>query len=457
MEERFPLRLQELLEGAVCGPKVMAGIRDHLVEFLKPYIAGYDVTAQKTHVHEYVQGLISKIARKTGEAIAYFHDRGRQGLQKFIGLASWDHALLLRTLAKQVGERIGQADGVIVFDPSAFAKKGQKSVGVARQWSGRLGKVENCQVGVFMGYVSRREHALVGVRLYLPREWTDDRARCIEAGVPTGTKFRTRHELALEMLDELGNSLPHSWVTGDDEMGRPAHFRAILRERGERYLLAVPSNTLVRDLEVEPPSHSGRGRPPARPYVPVTDWRAALPASAWKRFTVRDGEKGPLIVEAVTGRVSAKLGTSAGPEERLFIARELQGGGGYKHDYYLVHTGSVDASMAEMARVTKAEHRIEECIRRGKSDAGLGDYQVRNWTGWHHHMALSLVAAWFLIEATRRGKNIHAGTDGSATARPDREPAGGASRVQPSRERTTPRDPLVAANRIGTLLPLSRV
>ena len=456
MDERFSLRLQELLEGAVCGPEVTAGIRDHLVEFLKPYIAGYDVTAQKTHMHEYVQGLISKLARKTGEGIAYFHDHGRQGLQKFIGLASWDHAPLLQTLAKQVGERIGQANGVIVFDPSAFAKKGQKSVGVARQWSGRLGKVENGQVGVFMGYVSQKEHALVGVRLYLPKEWTDNRARCIEAGVPTGTKFRTRHELALEMLDELGNSLPHSWVTGDDELGRPAHFRAILRERGERYLLAVPSNTLVRDLEVEPPSHSGRGRPAARSHVRVTDWCAALPATAWKRFTVRDGEKGPLVVEAVTRRVSAKFGTSVGPEERLFITRELQSDGGYKHDYYLVHTGSVDAPMAEMARVTKAEHRIEECIQRGKSDAGLGDYQVRNWAGWHHHIALSLVAAWFLIEATRRGKNVHAGTDGSASTRPDREPAGRATPVQPSCKRTTPRDPLVATNRTGTLLPLSR-
>ena len=267
-----------------------------------------------------------------------------------------------------------------------------------------MGKVENGQVGVFMGYVSQQEHALVGVRLYLPKEWTDDRVRCNEAGVPAGTKFRTRHELALEMLDELGNLLPHSWVTGDDEMGRPAHFRAILRERGERYLLAVPSNTLVRDLEVEPPSHSGRGRPAARPYVQMTDWRAALPALAWKRLNVRDGEKGPLVTEAVTCRVSAKLGKSAGPEERLFITRELQSDGGYKHDYYLVRTGSVDASMEEMARVTKAEHRIEECIQRGKSDAGLGDYPVRNGAGWHHHIALSLVAAWFLIEATRRGK-----------------------------------------------------
>ena len=133
---------------------------------------------------------------------------------------------------------------MIVFDPSGFVKKGTKSVGVARQWCGRVGKTENCQVGVYMAYVSRKEHALVDTRLYLPEEWTKDRGRRKAAGVPRRVKFRTRHELALEMLDEHGASLPHSWVAGDDEMGRPSDFRLKLRLRGERYLLAVPSNTL---------------------------------------------------------------------------------------------------------------------------------------------------------------------------------------------------------------------
>ena len=151
---------------------------------------------------------------------------------------------------------------MIVFDPSAFAKKGTKSVGVARQWCGRLGKVENCQVGVYMAYASRKEHALVNMRLYLPEEWTKNCSRCTAAGVPKGIKFRTRHELALEMLDEHGALLPHAWVTGDDEMGRPMDFRLKLRARGERYLLAVPSNTLVRDIDAPPPKYSGAGSIP---------------------------------------------------------------------------------------------------------------------------------------------------------------------------------------------------
>jgi SRSO17 transposase len=133
-------------------------------------------------------GLLSKLERKTGEAIAYLHDQERQGLQKFVGFVPWDHKPLLATLARQVGEDLGEPDGVIVFDPSAFPKKGAKSVGVARQWCGRLGKVDNCQVGVFMAYVARRGHALVNTRLYLPKDWAKDRD-CRTAGSPGTTRW----------------------------------------------------------------------------------------------------------------------------------------------------------------------------------------------------------------------------------------------------------------------------
>jgi SRSO17 transposase len=165
-------------------------------------------------------GLLSKLERKTGAAIADLHDQERQGLQKFVGEASWDHTPLLATLARQVGNDRGEADGVLVFDPSAFPKKGTKSVGVARQWCGRNGKVDNCQVGIFMAYVARKEPALVNMRLYLPTAWTKDRARGTVAGVPREIQFRTRHQLALELLGECGDQPPHGGIAGDDEMGR---------------------------------------------------------------------------------------------------------------------------------------------------------------------------------------------------------------------------------------------
>ena len=250
------------------------GVASRLDTFAGPFAKLLTEPEQQRHAAEYMAGLLSKLERKTGEAIAYLHDQERQGLQKFVGHVPWDHKPLLAILALQVGEDLGSPDAVLVFDPSAFPKKGTKSVGVARQWCGRLGKVDNCQVGVFMGYVAGKGHTLVNTRLYLPQEWTKDRARCKAAGVPKGFGFRTRHQLALEMLDECGKQLPHSWVAGDDEMGRPASFRRELQGRGERYLPAVPSNTLIRDLDdqrpllavphVDPgPGGLGQGRQPA--------------------------------------------------------------------------------------------------------------------------------------------------------------------------------------------------
>jgi SRSO17 transposase len=317
----------------------------------------------------------------------------------------WDDEPRLATPAGQVGEELGEPDAVIVFDPSAFAKKGTKSVGVARQWCGRLGKVENCQVGVFMAYVSRTDHALVNRRLYLPRGWTKDRPRRKAAGVPRAVKLRTRHHLALEMLDESGRAPPHSWVAGDDEMGRPPDFRRKSAGRGERHLLGVPSNTLVRDPEVPPPAYSGRGRYPLGPFLRLDRWRAALPESAWARVEVRDGEKGPPVVEVARRRVQARTETGGtGPEELLFVTREARSDGRFKHDYYLSNADPGE-SLAELARVSRAAHRVEECFRRAKGEAGLADYQVRDWRGWHHHQALSLLAAWSLNREARRGKN----------------------------------------------------
>src|SRR5262249_3695921 len=174
----------------------------------------------------------------------------------------------------------GSPDGILIFDPSAFAKKGNASVGVQRQWCGRLGKIDNCQVGVYLAYVGRSEHALVDVRLYLPKEWAKDKKRRAEAGVPETVRFQTRHELALEMLDEHGQLLPHAWIGGDDEMGRCSWFRQELSSRGERYLLAVPSNTKVRDLKAADPEPTGRGHRPRAAFVRVDDWRAAAAEGA---------------------------------------------------------------------------------------------------------------------------------------------------------------------------------
>jgi SRSO17 transposase len=416
MERRYELRLEQMLAQAEVSPELMQGLLNRLDAFVEPFAVSLDKPERRRHIREYMTGLLSKLPRKSGEAIAYLHDHHRQRLQNFVGSDPWDHKPLLAILAIQVGEDLGEPDGVIVFDPSAFLKKGTKSVGVARQWCGRYGKVDNCQVGVFMAYVSRKDQALVNSRLYIPKEWIQDKARRKEAGVPKELTLQTRHQLALQMLEESGKVLPHSWVAGDDEMGRPSGFRGKLRDRGERYLLGVPSNLLVRDLDVPVPEYSGRGRYPKSPFMRLDRWRAALPADAWTSIDVRDGEKGPLVVDVVKRRVQARTETGGtGPDELLFVTREAQSDGSFKHDYYLSNADPAE-TLGELVRVTKAAHRVEECFRRGKSEAGQADYQVRNWQGWHHHQTLSLLSAWFLNQETRRGKNQDPGVDGAAVS-----------------------------------------
>jgi SRSO17 transposase len=416
MHWRYRLRKQQLLDECEVPPEVFQGGIERLAEFARPFAECLARQEQKDHARTYLAGLVSDLGHKTAESIAYRHDQERHGLQHFVGSSTWDHRPLIRELAGQVGREIGTPDGVIVFDPSGFAKKGDASVGVQRQWLGRLGKVDNGQVGVFMAYASTREHALVDVRLYLPRAWAVDRARRKRCGIPKAVRYRTRHELALEMLREIGPLLPHAWVTGDDEMGRSSRFRAELRRLDEPYLLAVPSNTTVRDLEGVVPEWGGRGPHPKRAFEQVRAWSKALPAGAWRRIQVGDGERGPQFVELVATRVVAKTDRGRiGPEELLVAIRSSDEGGATKHDYYL-SSAPPETLPGVLARVAKAEHRVERCLQRGKSEAGLADYQVRTWSGWHHHQALSLIAAWFLVQESRRGGKGGTGADGAAGA-----------------------------------------
>jgi SRSO17 transposase len=408
MERRYQVRLQELLEDAVVDPEQCHGMLSRLSQFVEPFAACLVRSKQRMLARQYVAGLASQVKRKNVESIAYHHDQDRQMLQKFIGQYTWDHRPLVAELVRQVGAALGRADAVLVIDPSAFAKKGTESVGVQRQWCGRLGKVDNCQVGVFLAYVSAEEQALVDMRLYLPKSWARSKTRRAKAGVPAEVKFRTRHKQALEMLDEHADALPHAWVAGDDEMGKVPEFRGELAARHERYLLAVPSNTLVRDLEAEPPVYSGRGRHPKSPWQRADKWCGALAQEAWTTIDVRDGEKGPLTVEATKVLVRAKTAPGKGYDETLIVIRERQADGSMKHDYYLSNAPP-DTPLSEFARVAKAAHRIEECLHRAKSEAGLADYEVRTWRGWHHHQTLSLLATWFLTQETRQGKKIHAG------------------------------------------------
>lgn len=243
MERRYDARKHEILEDTKLTPQVTRRMLNRLVAFSQPFVSTLGRVEMKKHAHEYLEGLLSDLERKNVESIAYQHDQDRQGLQRFVGVADWDHAPMVDILADEIGQTLGEEDGVIVFDPSGFPKCGRHSVGIKRQWLGRLGKIDNGRVGIYMGYATRVECAFVAVRLYLPKDWAQDKARRTKVGVPNEIRFKTRHQLVLEMLEAHGSQLPHRWITGDDEMGRPAQFRRELQKLGEQYILATPSNT----------------------------------------------------------------------------------------------------------------------------------------------------------------------------------------------------------------------
>jgi len=391
MRERYLIARDSVLAGCLVTPEVYEGILERFENFIAPFIEHLHKRVQRQKAIDYMKGLMSDTERKNVESIAYFNGYDRQRLQFFIGQVAWDDEIILDKLVKRVVREIGTKNGILVLDPTSFPKKGTQSVGVQRQWCGRLGKVENCQVATFLAYVGAGEFALVDRRLYLPKEWTDDPVRCRIAGVPEEHIIeKTRHDQSLEMLNGRGRILPHEWVAGDDEIGRIPWFRKALREINEPYVLAVPSNILIWDLE----ENVNTDNPV---FVSVGQWMKSVPAQRWKTIKVRLGHKGWLSVRLVTCRVRAMIEGEIGDEETLIVSKWRDETKKPRCDYYLSHNNE-RTDLDEYARVIKSAYRIEECFHRGKGECGLGDYQVRNWCGWHHHVALSMLSQWFLTE-----------------------------------------------------------
>jgi SRSO17 transposase len=298
---------QALLNDATLTPQTVRGCRERLRRFLRRYLPRFYRKEQRAHAALVVRGLISGLERKTAEPIATSAGVEHKNIQFFVGSGRWDDAVLSE-LGRHVRRALGEADAVLVLDPSAFPKKGTESCGVARQWCGRLGKVENCQVGVFLAYSTRRATVLVDRQLFLPREWAEDPRRRTKCHVPASVVFQAKWQIALDLLNRSGPRLPHRWVVGDDELGRSAEFRAILRAQSAGYVLDVPCNTQIRDLERRRPPrrHADVGRKREVPFCRVDEWAARQGASRWVRLVVRQGEKGPVEVEAMSVRVKAR-------------------------------------------------------------------------------------------------------------------------------------------------------
>src|SRR5947209_19576753 len=279
---------QALLADTEVSPAAVAGCRLRLECFLRRYLPRFYRVEQHELARVVLQGKLSALQRKTSEPIAYQAGRHRKPVQHFVGAGRWDDEAVMAELRRHVAEALADPDAVLVLDPSAFAKSGADSCGAARQWCGRLGKVENCQLGVFLAYVSAAGQALVDRQLYLPEDWARDAKRPQATHVPGEVAFQESWRIGLDLLDRSAGGLPSGWVAADDEFGRCAEFRAQLRLRRRRYVLDVPCNTCIRDPGEAPAA--GRRRPPWRR---AGEWARAQPRRRWRKVRLGAGAKGP--------------------------------------------------------------------------------------------------------------------------------------------------------------------
>jgi SRSO17 transposase len=332
----------------------------------------------------YVTGLLAPVERKNGWQLAEATgDLQPDRMQRLLNSARWDARGMRDDLRKYVVENLGHSDAVLIVDETGFLKKGTKSAGVQRQYSGTAGRTENCQLGVFLAYASRLGRALIDAELYLPKSWMQDRPRCREAGIPEEAEFATKPVLARQMLARaLDAGLPVSWATADEAYGMDSKFRRFLEERRVNYVVAVPkSQPVVMGI--------------ANGDVRADTLVAGAPDEAWKRLSCGNGTKGPRLYDWALAKVHFE--TEPGYQRWLLARRSLTPGnkGELEIAYYLCH-GPAGTTIDELIRVAGARWAIEECFQAAKNEVGLDQYQVRRFDAWHRHITLAMLAHAYL-------------------------------------------------------------
>ena len=388
---------------------------DRLEEFLSKLLGGVGRSERRHHGSLYVQGLLLDGERKSIEPLAQRLPGGNaQALQQFVGQSPWAWEPVRRRLAQQMEEDLLPAAGWIV-DDTGFPKQGQESVGVARQYSGTLGKVGNCQVAVALHLTTPEESLPLDWALYLPQAWIEDRERCRKAGVPESVLFRTKVELALELIDRLLEwGLSRQPILADAAYGNNAQFRQGLADRQLHYVVGVESNTGVWEKptqRVRPPRRAGRGRP-RRPYyrgqpTPLRDWAATLPADRWRTVTWRQGTRGPQRSRFAACRVQPAHGhVQDRPElEPVWLLVEWPREAEAPTKYWFSNLPE-GVSIRRLVQLAKLRWRVEQNYQQLKEELGLDHYEGRGWQGWHHHVTLVCLAyAFLLLERQRHKKN----------------------------------------------------
>lgn len=385
---------QAILNDAVLTVEQAEEIGTRIEPFLQRYLPLFKRSEQRTNAQHILEGKLSWLSRKTAEPIAHHIGVRREVLQDFLGSSPWQDPPILGELRQHVSEVWNDPNGVLFGDGSGFAKKGDHSCGVKRQYCGRLGKVENCQIGVFLGYGCRYGHTLLSHRLFLPKEWAFDEQRRCATGIPSDMVYKETWEIFLDQVDEC-KDVPHSWVVADAEFGRVYQCRKGLRDRQERYVVDVRNDMLIRDLRAKPPERtSNRGPHPKQPWQSIEAWTESLPATAWTQFEIRGGEKGPLRVEAASTQVQTLEDKRVGDEERLVVIRTVNNPDA--KTWYTLSNAEEAVPLADVVWAHAQRYWEEASFKEAKSEVGMAHYEVRGWRGWHHHMTMSLLALWFL-------------------------------------------------------------
>jgi SRSO17 transposase len=322
----------------------------------------------------YLRGLLAPLERKNGWHLAEAAgDASPDGMQDFLARMRWDADGVRDDLRAYVVEHLGDARAVLVLDETGFLKKGTKSCGVQRQYSGTAGRIENCQIGVFLAYAGARGHALIDRALYLPESWAGDLARRRAAGVPEAVTFATKPQLGLMMLERAwAAGVPGAWVVGDSVYGGDSRLRRACERRPFGYVLAVTSGQRLG-------------------LKPVADWADELPAAAWQRLSAGEGAKGPRRYDwaYVPYRGPAPPGWRKG----LLIRRKI-GTPGDRTFYLTFAPPGID--LAALVRIAGTRWAVEACFEAAKQEVGLDEYEVRSWTGWHRHITLAMLAHAYL-------------------------------------------------------------
>jgi SRSO17 transposase len=376
----------------------------HLQELHERFAPLFGGRPAQGHAMTYLRGLLLHEGRKNAEAIALALGDGRvDALQEFLADSPWDHqgvhqeiqVVFSQTLVPSTSQWPLGTVGLI--DESGFPKKGTHSVGVARQWCGRLGKKDNCQVGVYLVGVTPAGTAMLDQQIYLSEDWILDRDRRAKAGVPRSVTFRTKPQMALDQHARVlaAGHVRFDWLTFDEGYGRDGNFLAELERRRQRYVGEVPVTTTVwtQDPATQVPEYSGRGRQPTRPVRDsVKSVKAVgeeLPKEAWRVLCLREGACEPVTFEFARVRVWAMRDSGPGPAIWLVFRRPVGGQGEVK---YYVSNADEQTPLATLALVTGCRIQVEEYFQDGKGYLGMGNYEGRSWAGWHHHMALVALA-----------------------------------------------------------------